>query len=388
MEITSEFRDRLPIIKEANDKLCRCFLKKNEIHNEIHNEINDSFNSLRDNLIFVHCPPKVGSTSLISSIRLSACYKFNIIHLHDEDMLYFFTGVNNVSVNELIQYNSYIGKNVYVIDIYRSPIERKISDFFEHLSYVHFNNLEENVNNYNIKRVINRFNKVFPHISKGDHYIDKFNLILPDSFNYTNKYLSIKKNNVNYIKLRLSDSSQWGEILTKLLGTEIIMVKDYQTDNKKIGGLYKKFKEEYKLPFNFFEMIRTDKYFQYYYSLEERSDYLNIWVKKLDPIVVTYTEQEYTFYFRLCLENQTSHEVQEDHYIDNGCLCKWCSLKRVQIFEKLKKGLPITEKISHVEIINEIHNKKKELLNKLIINQNKNKNEKANKINMSRLKII
>ena len=135
-------------------------------------------------------------------------------------------------------------------------------------------------------------------------------------------------------------------------------------------------------------MIRTDKYFQYYYSLEERSDYLNIWVKKLDPIVVTYTEQEYTFYFRLCMENQTSHEVQEDHYIDNGCLCKWCSLKRVQIFEKLKKGLPITEKISHVEIINEIHNKKKELLNKLIINQNKNKNEKANKINMSRLKII
>jgi hypothetical protein len=373
MEITPEFRDRLPIIKQANDKICHFFLKQNEIHNDIHNQINDIPNSLRDNLIFVHCPPKVGSTSLISSIRLSACYKFNIIHLHDEDMLYFFTGVNNVSVNELIQYNSYIGKNVYVIDIYRSPIERKISDYFEHLSYIHFNNLEEKVNNYDINRIINRFNKVFPHISKGDHYIDKFNLILPDSFNYTNKYLSIKKNNVNYIKLRLKDSSEWGNILTKILNTEIIMVTDYQTDNKKIGGLYKKFKEEYKLPFNFFEMIKNDKYFQYYYSDEERNEYLGLWSRKLSPVAISYTEDEFTFYFRLCLENQTSYEVQDDHYIDNGCLCKWCSLKRLQIFEKLKRGLPITEKIIHKKIINDINEKKKDIINKLINNNNNNK---------------
>jgi hypothetical protein len=125
-------------------------------------------------------------------------------------------------------------------------------------------------------------------------------------------------------------------------------------------------------------MIRLDKYFQYYYSLEERSEYLNIWVKKLAPIVITYTEQEYNFYFSLCLENQTSHEVQDDHYIDNGCLCKWCSLKRGKILEKVKKGLHVTEKISHIEIITEINEKRKEFINKLIINNGKK--------NMSKLK--
>ena len=40
------------------------------------------------NIVFVYTPPKVGSTTLVSSIRLSASYKFRVIHLHDEDMLF------------------------------------------------------------------------------------------------------------------------------------------------------------------------------------------------------------------------------------------------------------------------------------------------------------
>ena len=33
-----------------------------------------------------------------------------------------------------------LGKNVYVIDVYRSPIECKISTFFEKVGVYHFNN--------------------------------------------------------------------------------------------------------------------------------------------------------------------------------------------------------------------------------------------------------
>ena len=78
------------------------------------------------NIIFVYCPPKVGSTTLVSSIRLSATNKFKVLHIHDEIMLEVLTGITNVTVNQIIEYNKYIGRNVWVFDIYRSPIERKI----------------------------------------------------------------------------------------------------------------------------------------------------------------------------------------------------------------------------------------------------------------------
>ena len=38
------------------------------------------------------------------------------------------------------------------------------------------------------------------------------------------------------------------------------MVKDYETNNKIIGSLYSKFKNEYKLPSNYLEIIKNDKY--------------------------------------------------------------------------------------------------------------------------------
>ena len=38
-------------------------------------------------IVFVFCPPKVGSTSLITSLRLSLPSSFTILHIHDELML-------------------------------------------------------------------------------------------------------------------------------------------------------------------------------------------------------------------------------------------------------------------------------------------------------------
>ena len=230
-------------------------------------------------------------------------------------MLNFFTGINSITINEIIQYNSYIGKNVYVIDVYRTPIERKFSEFFEKISPYHFNNSEENINNYSIKRVTDRFNKVFPYLAVGDHYI---------------------------------------------------------------GSLYSRFKNEYKLPINYLEIIKNDKYLTFYYSEEERIKYLNLWSNKLSEPVISYTDSEYLFYVNLNLENQFYNDLQLEHYIDNGCLCKGCSFKRGQIFEKAKKGIAIKEKIIHNKIVNEIiYNKNKTIIKINNINANKNKLKKT-----------
>lgn len=361
---SEDFKNRLLQIKEANDKIFSSLLKDTEIY---------------QNLIFIYTPPKVGSTTLVSSIRISASHKFSIIHIHDEIMLNFFTGISSVTINEIIQYNSYIGKNVYVIDIYRTPIERKFSEFFEKISPYHFNNSEENINKYSIKRVTDRFNKVFPYLALGDHFIDKYNIPIPESFDNINKFLNIKNNNVNYIKLRLKDSNKWGKILSEILCTEIIIVSDYETNNKIIGTLYSKFKSEYKLPTNFFNIIKDDKYLKYYYSEEERNSYLNLWSRKLSEPFLSYTQSEYLFYVNLNLENQFYSDLQAEHYIDNGCLCKGCSLKRREIFEKAKKGITIKEKINHNEVVNEIIENKTKLINNIIDKIN-DKNKTKNKL--------
>ena len=367
---TEDFKNKLPQIKEANNKIFGSLLKDTELYN---------------NIIFVYTPPKVGSTSLVSSIRISASHKFSIIHIHDEIMLNFFTGINSITINEIIQYNSYIGKNVYVIDVYRTPIERKFSEFFEKISPYHFNNSEQNINKYSIKRISDRFNKVFPYLAVGDHYMDKYGIPMPESFDNINKFLNIKYNNINYVKLRLKDSDKWGKILSEILGTEIIIVNDYETNNKIIGNIYSTFKNEYKLPSNYFEFIKNDKYLLFYYSEEERNKYLSLWGNKLSETVLSYTDSEYAFYENLNLENQFYNDFQSEHYIDNGCLCKGCSLKRTQIFEKAKKGIVIKEKINHTEIVNENIDNKNKIIDRINnININKNKIKRTLNTNSSK----
>ena len=88
--------------------------------------VNKLFKLESDNFVFVYTPPKVGSTTLVSSLRVSLGNTYNIIHIHDEIMLRVLAGINDVSINEMINYLSSIRKNVYVIDVYRTPIERRM----------------------------------------------------------------------------------------------------------------------------------------------------------------------------------------------------------------------------------------------------------------------
>jgi hypothetical protein len=358
--MNADFLKKIDEIKKANDKIFNSTTKKTET---------------KKNIIFVYTPPKVGSTSLVSSLRISLSSIFSIVHIHDEIMMKFFTGVQNITVNEIIQYNKYIGKNVYVIDIYRTQIERNISDFFENLAPCHFSNSEENINNYNIDKIINRFNSIFPYLPHNDYYTEIYNIPKIDNFDFKKKYLHQVVNDIHYIKLRLKDSSEWGKILTPLLGREIVIVNDYQTTNKVIGKLYENFKKTYKIPSNLLDSVKNCKYLSYYYSEKERNDYLNTWESKVTGYFETYTKDQYDFYLQLSFENQYISGVDMNHYIDLGCLCKLCSSKRQDIFQKAKNGIKVNEKIIHDDLVNE-YNKKQ-----LIISQNNNNVNNLNNLN-------
>ena len=349
--------------------------------------VNKLFNTINTNYVFIYTPPKVGSTTLVSSLRISLGNSFNIIHIHDDIMLNVLTGIKDVTVNEIINYLSHQGNIIYVIDVYRTPIERKMSEFFEKISPYHFNNTEENINKYSIKRVSDRFNKLFPHLAIGDHYFDKYNIESPVVFDFNKKYTIQEVNNIKYIKLRLCDSNIWNSILSEIFKTEVILINDYQTNDKGISELYKKFKEQYKIPLNYFELIKNCNHLNFYFSEEERNQYLDNWSKNITDNFIPYTKDEYIFYINLYLENQYINDIQLEHYIDNGCLCNNCTKSRQEIFISAKKGVKTFNKIVHKDIIN------KNIINKNIINKNiiKRINKKSilniQKNNMFRMKI-
>lgn len=364
-----DFIERLELIKQANDKL---------------------FNSnTNPTIVFIYTPPKVGSTTLVTSLRISASFKLTVIHIHDETMLQVLINIQNVSINDIIKYNAYIGKKVYVIDVYRSPIERKMSEFFEKIADMHFNTTEENLNNYNVNKIINRFNKIFPYLANdADYFKEKYNLELPENFDFEKKYLLQEKDNITYVKLRLRDSSEWDKILQEIFDVNVVIISDYKTDNKPINRLYSQFKNEYMLPSNLATTISNCKYLNYYYNSQEKEEYLNTWLKKTTNEVMPYTQQEYEFYINLSLENKNYNSIQREHYIDNGCLCDPCQEKRREIFYKAKNGETTFEKIIHTDVVakyvNNVNLKivnKVNVANRLItkINNAKNMN-KPNKL--------
>ena len=300
------------------------------------------------NIVFVYTPPKVGSTTLVSSIRLSASYKFSVIHVHDEDMLCVLTGITGITINEIIKYNKYIGRNVYVIDVYREPVERKMSEFFDKLSSFHFNNTADKVNKYNVNRLIARFNNIFTHIANGDHYFDKLTeVIKPTEFDFEKKYLIQKVFDISYIKLRLRDSAQWGRILSDILGTEITIINDYETDKTPLKELYQRFKAAYQIPCNYIMQIEHCPYFKYYLSHDEQTAYISKLRAKESAQVIGYSQSEYNIYINICLENQWNTSIDTNHYLDEGCTCRACTKQRRLIVVKARRGELPKEKLTH-----------------------------------------
>jgi len=332
--------DRLKVIEDFNNTIFSNELMKN-----------------KNTIVFIYTPPKVGSTTLVTSLRISCARKVTVLHIHDETMLSVVTGIkneNNITVNELINYNSSIGKNVFVIDVYRTPIERKISEYFELLTCYHFNTTDANIVNYKLEILIKRFNSLFPFIGSGDYFFDKYDIPLPEKFDFESKYLLVEKNNVKYIKLRLCDSNEWSKILTKILLNDIVIVKDYQTENKGIGEIYKKFVQQYQIPYNLLETVKHCKYFNYYNSEHEIQNYINKWNSKIiHEQFEPFSFKKYNFYNSISNENQYYNNIQRAHYLDHGCICNSCCYKRRDIFYKIKNGQHVDTKIIHEEAVQE-----------------------------------
>ena len=137
-----------------------------------------------------------------------------------------------------------------------------------------------------------------------------------------------------------------------------------------------------------YDLIYNCKYLNYYYSSQEKEEYLNSWLQKTSIEAIPYTQQEYDFYINISLENKIYNRVQREHYIDNGCFCEPCQNKKREIFYKAKNGETTFEKIIHTDVVVEhVNNVNLNIVNKVntvnkLIHKIKNakKNNNPNKL--------
>jgi len=298
-------------------------------------------NSVRtQNIVFVYAAPKVGGTTLVSSLRLWAAARLTVLHIHDEAMLEAMgLGLGGgVSVMDVVRYNRYLGRNVWVIDVFRPPAERKMSEFFERLGDHHFNVSDETLAGYKFEKLERRFNRLWPWLATADPFSERYGCKMPAVFPHEERCLVVNEDGITFVKLRLCDAdTTWDKILSALFSTEIRVVRDYEGAKKSvIGGLYEQFKAQYRLPGNYVSLLKEDRGLSYYYSAAEREAYLRKACERQGADRQPFSAAEYALYEELSLENAANWRIQFDHYLDCGCICRGCVAARTRIVAKVR----------------------------------------------------
>ena len=250
--------------------------------------------SLYNNLdVFVYCGGKCGSTTLQTTFEKNG---YRPIHIHRNKQFHTVNLKNYQKTNPLqrskypiqngnllfssfdvIRYNKQCKNHIYVIDSYRTPIERKISSFFQ--------NIEGHIPNYkfiSVEKLIEIFNKTFIYEIEEYHSIDEvfdyFGLPKFITFDFEKKYNVVQTKKITFIKIRFSEIDQWGPILSEIFGKTIKIHSDNLTEDKPIYDLYIEFKLKYRVPEKYLrEFLLKDENFKIYNSEEEQSKYIEKW---------------------------------------------------------------------------------------------------------------
>lgn len=315
--------------------------------------------TLYRDIVLMYSPPKVGSTSLLTSIRKAASDRFFTLHTHEPVIFDCVADKpNSIMVSDVLRNTSVFNvtekraRRVFVIDVYRTPIERKMSEFFHELSTLHFIKAGIDTDAYSLEKLTRRFNDMLPHMGDVDYFADRFDSDTNELFDRDNRFITVVKDGVTYIKLRFKDIAEWGKILAPILG---IAAFDLVRDNETGGEMYRRFVDAYSLPYNYFKQLEDDAQLKRYYDFGERHEYLSKWWNKMPHMGshIPWTLTEYTFYTRLCKDNQTHFRMLTEHYRDDGCLCSVCCGARRNGRDALHKKLvtgPVPEERNRIAV--------------------------------------
>jgi hypothetical protein len=211
--------------------------------------------------VYINCGGKSGSKTLEKS--LSQYYK--CIHTHGN---YYFQKYiiksKEYTLYQAIKESMKHYDNVYVIDSYRTPIERAISSCFQNNP-----NITLDAFNYNLL--------IGENYSCIEETLYEFGLPPLKKFDYEKKYVLIKHQNLNIIKIRLSDINEWSNILENVFNHPITVLPDNLSENKKYYDNYKLFLNKIKIPKLYFDCLISSNEFNIFNNKEEKNNYVNLW---------------------------------------------------------------------------------------------------------------
>lgn len=227
--------------------------------------------------VFVYCGGKCGSSTLHNTFEKNG---LSSIQLHDQ---YYFRNFlyknpdSKLTIFDVIDYNKRYKSNIYIIDAYRTPIERKISSFFQ--------NIKKTIPNYmelSVEQLIEIFNTEYIYkleeYKSIDEVFEYYKLPTFKTFDFNKKYSIFKKDNLTFIKLRFCDIKIWDSILSEIFEINIEMYNKNLTENKNTNQLYVDFKSKYKVPRKYiYRQLMKDVNLKIYNTEIERNEYIAKW---------------------------------------------------------------------------------------------------------------
>jgi len=234
---------------------------------------------------FIYSGRKSGSSTL--RLTMSNVKGFSAIQIHNnEDFIYKYGQCGYASIFDLVEHNLTKNDTIYIIDSYRTPIEKKISSFFQDIDvYVpnykicEFETLESYFNNKYI------YSKNCTHIYTEDYepldeMLEHFNLEKVTSFDFDKKYKIIKHKNIVFIKLRFYEIAKWNTLLSEIFKKQIEVKDENVSKTKSYYDVFKLFTESYKIPREYLTSLKTEKRFLTYNTKKEQKIYLKKWLAK------------------------------------------------------------------------------------------------------------
>ena len=243
-------------------------------------KINIIDNSFKNIQVFVYCSTKCGSMTLYKTFG----QYYKSFHVHNQDDFLNFYKQTKYTIFDVIDYNSKTNSNIYIIDVYRTPIERKMSSFFQSIekfypNYKKCNKIRDLITYFNNNCLYN-----IEEFQSIDEIMKYYGLDEFTSFDFEKKYNMVTKNNIHFIKLRFNDIDIWDKILSNIFKMNITIIKDNISENKDYRHVYKLFKKYYYIPNHYFNVsLKNDKYFKVYTTEEEKDMYFKKWSERLLP---------------------------------------------------------------------------------------------------------
>ena len=166
-------------------------------------------------------------------------------------------------------------EEIVLIDVYRPPIERCLSKFFDNLSA---NPIF--LSSSSAEFINELFCRDFQYFKSYTHFpeeiILRYRLNIPE-FDFNKKYLKVTQGKITYVKIQFSDIGKWGDILSEIFGKKIRIQKDNINNNTK----YIETKNCLRINNQIYGFILQDKYLKQNMTEDSRNYYLKYWKERI-----------------------------------------------------------------------------------------------------------